>query len=419
MRNFPNVYCSFSPGMPVVNGIPGSLVDMLKKVLTNGTDLFSFPEIKVLDGIATITALTENQVFFNESTISITGCDEPLLNGIKTVRNHGPMFFDFETTAADGTYGGSIKINQPGAGFTILYTGTNEVVFISSNLDTLGVCIKVKDTNASYADIEIYESMTSLNEGINKFDPTKIATNRIFRIRKSSLANTTPMNWWLVADNTNCHFIIERRTALNNDWQKFYGDMIISFGECVSFNKSYNKNFFFTCPPSLTTVTDANYTSNNANLLGVSQDGVFSAFGERYTGCYISNNDYQQYKMGCFQSNVQVNNTSSYYILSGAERNIDFKTITPLSFFVTPFILYNAELGVPQSAQPAGYLYESLFINQKITNWQEKFKIGVINGKKYILLPFYYNSAPLANSTPTMGCDFGLIPFLIGEKWGN
>ena len=55
MRNFPNVYCSFSPGMPVINGIPGSLVDMLKKVLTNGTDLFSFPEIKVLDGVATIT----------------------------------------------------------------------------------------------------------------------------------------------------------------------------------------------------------------------------------------------------------------------------------------------------------------------------------------------------------------------------
>lgn len=415
MRNFPNVYCSFSPGMPVVNGIPGSFLEAFKKIMVNGTDKVSYTEIKVIDGLAYITALVDWQVFHEGVTINVEGCDEPLLNGFQTVKTFTKFNYCFETTAADGTYGGSIKVNQPPAGWVILYSGTNEAVFVSGNLDTLGVCIKIKETTSLYADVEIYESMTSLTDGVNKANPLMLGANRVFRIVKTNQANTVQMHYWFAADNTSCHFCIDRKIEYNPDWNVFYGDYVISFGQCTSFNKNFKKNFYF-IQPSCTSSESAGYYNIQNSLVGHNYDVNFFSNIVYYSGCYLSNNGFQNWKLSTVQAgNFSFNRT----VLSGSVNNISLIQETPANFLVSPTILFSAEINFSGSALAEGYLEEVMFFNSFLFNFKEKFKIELVNNKKYILLPIKWRNDPIYNNTTIGSNGLGMVGILLGSKWGE
>ena len=53
------------------------------------------------------------------------------------------------------------------SGWQILFSGTNEAVFISGNLDSLGVCVKVTDVNAYYTNLDFYENIPVPLQGMN------------------------------------------------------------------------------------------------------------------------------------------------------------------------------------------------------------------------------------------------------------
>lgn len=414
MRNLPNVYCSFSPGMPVINGIPGSFLEAIKKILINGTDKASYTSITVEDGKAYVTALADYQVFFNGSTINIEGCNEPLLNGFKTVEGHSKYNFWFTTTAADGAYDGAIKINQPPSGWEILYSGTNEAVIISSNLDTLGVCIKIKDTNSTYAEIEIYESMSSLTVGVNKFNPTFFASNRVYRIVKSGVANSSAMNWWLIADNTSVHLSIERKNNINNNFSYYFGDYVISFGQCNSLDKAYSKNFYYLQPTS-TSSDSVGYYNLTGSIVGFCNPNGYWSVIDRYTGCFISNNNFQNWKLA-----TVLCGTSSYTVavnISGSRSNFNFYEDIPVETLVTPHVLLTTEVYTASAAIPTGIIKEALYIATNQYGNKEKFSLEVINGKKYILLPLKHRNSSDAPGTTYDGDSLGLVAFLIDSKW--
>ena len=414
MRNFPNVFCSFSPGMPIINGIPGSFLEAIKKILINGTDKASYTSITVQDGKAYVTALADYQVFFNGSTINIEGCNEPLLNGFKTVEGHSKYNFWFTTTVADGAYDGAIKINQPPCGWEILYSGTNEAVIISSNLDTLGVCIKIKDTNSTYAEIEVYESMSNLTTGINKFNTAFFEINRVFRIVKSGTANSSAMNWWLIADNTSVHLSIDRKNNVNNNFSYYFGDYVISFGQCTTLDKIYSKNFYYIQPTSKNT-DPAGYYDANGSLVGFSHPNGYTSQLNRYSGCFISNNNSQNWRLSTLL--CATSSTTGSWNLSGSSNNFNFYDEIPLETLVTPHVLLTTEVYTAGAAVPTGIIKEALFISSNQYHAKEKFSIEIINGKKYILLPLnvkgYYDSP----DTMYNNANLGIVAFLIDSKW--
>ena len=88
------------------------------------------------------------------------------------------------------------------------------------------------------------------------------------------------------------------------------------------------------------------------------------------------------------------------------------------SFLVSPYIFYTSDFANNGSSQPVGYLKECLFYKTFLTSYVDKMSIETINGKKYINLPIFFGSnARTANSFNYY--DSGLVPFLIGEKWGD
>lgn len=423
MRNLPNVYSSFCPGAPVLNGTPGSLLDVYKACLVTGTAKISFTGITVANGIARVMAVTEGQVFLNGSRIAVEGCDEPLLNGVFEVDSHNSTSFTYKTTAADGSYGGQIKINQPGAGWQILFTGTNEAVFVSGNLDTLGVCIKISDLTAYTAVFEFYENMTSLTAGVNRADLNGLyGGNRHARISKSYGANANPVAWWLVADNTSCHFANDRwdSNTTTPTIEQFVGGMPFSFGEMSAMAESDKKNFYYNGPSATTGTSNGVYDSNYTFSIGYFRNTTPT---DSYThGCVLTETSKNTRGwMKLYVSATPAVYTNDSAVSAGNKLFRQSYKLRPNFLLAEHFMVgygpsrYTSVLG---DQILLGTLKETKFMNNGNWGQVKNFGIETINGKRYVMVPifFYYT----ARSSTTI--DFnsvGLMPILIGESWGD
>lgn len=421
MRNLPNVYCSYSPGMPVLNGTPGSLLEVYKACLVTGTTKVAFGNIVVANGIAKLTAVTENQVFFNGSTIAIEGCDEPNLNVTVAVESHSTTGFTFKTTVADGTYGGSIKINQPGSGWQILFSGTNEAVFVSGNLDSLGVCIKISDINAYHATVDVYENMSSLTVGVNKLNiPVMFDDNRTLRIVKSGYANATPVHWWLIADNTNVHFSNDRWDASTTQvpFDQFLGGFVFSWGQFQSYTDSDKKNFFITGQRCYTGTSNGSYYSTYNFNIGyyantTPTDGY--CHGAVLTESLRSTRGWMKLYVSTFIAPF-TNNSA----ISGRNSNYKMSMRSRPNFLVADymFVGHGPTKGTLIDSVILGRPREVKFHNGAVFGQTRNFDIDIIDGKKFINLPIYfYYTTRTYGSIDIASC--GMLPFLIGEKWGD
>jgi hypothetical protein len=414
MRNKPNIYCSFCPGAPIINGVPGSFLETLKAVLINGTTPVSYPNIVVLDGVAKITALSDYQVFFNEATIVVEGCDEPLCNGKVVVLEHGQNYFCWETEAADGTYGGNIKVRQPPAGWELLFSGTNDAVIASGNMDSLGINVRIIDTNARQATLEFYEHMTSLTAGINKVDPVAVGgSGNMFVANKSYYASTMLNHWWIVADNTTVHVNIEiHATTAVATWNDIHGNATFSFGELELFAENNNKNFYFQSYRGSTTFNGylMGYSNWNYNL---GTQGVYSANGT-YNSSFILYNDYDRYIARQLFLCTPTFGVDSVNRPSGNYSNIAFNSTVMPENFATEYYAFSM-LG-SGTFSLLGKVVEARHYNVNCYPMFEKYKIAMINNKKYINLPVHM---PFSNSDLILfgNQDVGLLPILISDVW--
>lgn len=421
MRNLPNIYSSYCPGTPAMNGVPGSLLEVYKACLVNGTSKVSFNNIVVANGVATIKAVVEGQVYFNGSRITIEGCDEPLLNGTVEVSAHNLTTFSFKTTVADGTYGGAIKINQPGAGWQILFSGTNEAVFISGNLDSLGVCLKIIDTNAYQATVEVYENMTSLTAGINRLNwETMYDSGRHYRICKSGYANAVAQHYWLAADNTNCHISIDRQdsSTLSVAFENFVGGPIMSWGQFESFAEADKKNFFITGLCGYVSSGNGNYNSTYNYNIGWYANTTPT---DSYLHMAILTNSLKGIR-GWMKGYVSaqpapfLNNSQASGALVGNRLSYKLKP----NFLTTDYLItgHGPSRGTMIDPLLMGYIKETKFYNVAAYGALRNFSIDEINGKRYINLPtLYYYTTRSSNTAPQ--AQLGLIPMLVGEKWGD
>lgn len=427
MHNYPNIYTSYGPGMPIISGVPGSFLDAMKKVLVTGTDPVSISPIVVLAGVATITMTVDDQVFLNGARIAITGCDEPQLNNIFEVDYHSRLLMKFNTSVADGTYGGSnLKINQPAAGWNLLFTGTNVAVFSSGNMNSLGVCVKITDTNALYADFEFYENMTSLNDGVNKWNPVIHSPTRVTRFFKSRNATAVRQEYWIAADNTNVHISVERiyTTAVYSPtiFQGFRGGVLTSFGECQSFNNLDKRNFYFNSSGRSETndgVSTFYYgntdTFSPGQFLGVNYDFVY--YTPYWNGCLLTENSFignSWTKLCIYPTFIHAGNVIR---MSGGSSRIQTNNKLPPLYLMSDSLVYSTDPFSASTVNTFGRIKELLYANQQIVGaYRNGSKIS-FNGKKYILLPIYkYTDGIAWNSYDNT--VMGMIPILIGESWG-
>ena len=149
MRNMPRVFTSFMPNAPRLPGVPGAMLDIFKKCLSGGWTPFDILKIDVSNGIATISMSATSYSLPDYCRLMISDCDEPQLNKEWTITRGGNTAAQFETTVADGTYGGAIKAVPEPAGWELVFSGTNEAIIRSANQDSSRTIVKIVDQNAT------------------------------------------------------------------------------------------------------------------------------------------------------------------------------------------------------------------------------------------------------------------------------
>lgn len=186
-------------GAPVLAGQAGSLIGVLDACLITGFGLVSASAVNVASGVATAT-IPSGTPFDIDSNILVAGATDAAINGTFRVSATSATTVSWPTTAANGAAAGTITIKvAPVIGWTKPFSDTNLAVYKSTDPQSYGMYVRVDDTNALYARVVGYESMSDVNTGTGPF-PTSVQQSGGGYWPKSSTANSNPIDWVVSAD---------------------------------------------------------------------------------------------------------------------------------------------------------------------------------------------------------------------------
>ena len=120
------------PDAPVLNGVAGSLIDLLTACLVTGFGLRTAVSLVVSGGVATLTLANEAKNANRLHTVvlveGVTGA-LTALNGEQKITFASPTELKFATAAADGTATGAITVKTAPAGWEKKFPGRVESMF--------------------------------------------------------------------------------------------------------------------------------------------------------------------------------------------------------------------------------------------------------------------------------------------------
>jgi len=196
------------PGAPVLNGVAGSLLDLLDACLCTGFGLRSATSLVVSGGVATLTlgndAKNPNLL---RSVILVEGVTGALtaLNGEQRVTFASSTELKFATAAADGTATGTITVKTAPAGWEKKFPGTNTAAFKSLDVTSLGAHLWVNDASTLTANVRLYENMTGVDAGTGAAPTVAESATGAFWT-KSIAANATANRWDFFADSRSGYY---------------------------------------------------------------------------------------------------------------------------------------------------------------------------------------------------------------------
>ena len=191
-------FSSLMANSPVLNGVAGSLIALLDAVLVNGFGLKSADSLVVSGGVATISVSTGHSAVV-DSVISVANATPSDLNGEQRVIAVTGNTVSFATSVSNQTATGAITFKIAAAGWTKAFSGTNLAAYKSPDLTATGSYLRVDDTNARFAKVVGYETMTDINTGSGAF-PTTVQMATGLWWSKSQSADTVARPWFVLAD---------------------------------------------------------------------------------------------------------------------------------------------------------------------------------------------------------------------------
>lgn len=185
-------------GAPTLNGLAGSLINVLNACLINGFGLKNVDTCTVTSGVAKLNISTGHSSVVG-SVVLVDGATPSALNGEQRVTAITPVSVSFATSLSDQTATGTITVKQAPAGWVSPFVGTNIATYKSPNLAATGCVLRVDDTETRYSRVVGYEAMTDINTGTGQF-PTTAQRSGGSYWSKSSTADSVTRSWRLFSD---------------------------------------------------------------------------------------------------------------------------------------------------------------------------------------------------------------------------
>lgn len=257
MADRPYIIHANLPNAPVLNGTPGSLINLLDAVLVNGWNIGTITSIVVEDGIATCTFNSTNGEYFEDdrSDVKISGMSEPGLNGVFKITDYGSNYVKWETSVSNNTYNDSGTIGIPALGWSKVFSGVNEAVYRTLNTNDNRYFYKIIDKQAHYANVESYRIMENINTGKEPIS-TFMDSNSFYVLGKSLNANNKKRFWMIIGDDIGFYYlhngVFDYSRNLKLDiplYATYLGSYVDSANEkmynaCLALNKHLINNSF-------------------------------------------------------------------------------------------------------------------------------------------------------------------------------
>lgn len=220
-------------GAPVIQGnAPGCLIAVLDCLLINGWGLAAPQSLTVAAGVATAT-FAGATAWDVGAVIEVTGASPAEINGRWRVATSSGNTLTFATTAADGTYTGTMGIKYAGAGWEKVFSGTNRAAYRSTDVTGSRFYLRIDDSNGLYARVRGYEAMTDIDTGTGLFPlDAQIAAGGGYW-HKAETSNATAIPYLLAAD---AKLLLQAMCLGVANGAHYITTAVYGFGEGVALN---------------------------------------------------------------------------------------------------------------------------------------------------------------------------------------
>lgn len=189
-------------GAPVINGnTPGCLIAALDALLVSGWGAAAPATVTVASGVATATFASAT-AWQPHAVIEVSGGTPSAINGKARVATSAGNTLTWATSAADGTYTGSISIKYASAGWEKVFSGgTTKAVYRSTDVTGSRCYYRVDDSGNQSARVRGFAEMTNVDTGSEPF-PTNAQISGGGYLHKSIVAgNSTPIPYLVAASS--------------------------------------------------------------------------------------------------------------------------------------------------------------------------------------------------------------------------
>lgn len=220
-------FSSSDGGVPQLSGTPGAKAAVLEACLITGFNEQPVAQLTWSNGVATART-NQNNRFSEYDVVLVQGANTADFNGEFRLQSasENEVKFAVAGSGLPATISGNITIKKaPVGGWVQVFSGSNTVAYRSDDQVSRKHCLRIDDTEARFARVRGYESMTSINNGTAPWPtPTQYGGNGLTWI-KSDAANAVAKEWILIADS--CFFyLFTRPWAAQGMSAVWFGDLV-------------------------------------------------------------------------------------------------------------------------------------------------------------------------------------------------
>lgn len=380
-------FASTMAGAPTLNGVAGSIIDILNSCLVTGFGSKTATSLIVASGIATFTHTGGQSAAQPNAVIQVDGVTGGLagLNGEQKVLTSNATTVTFATALADGTAAGTITMKIAPAGWTKPFTGTNLAAFRNDTVTGTGSYLRVDDTATQNARVLGYLTMSDINTGTNAF-PLEAQVSGGDWWTKSSAASATAAPWFIFADNRMVYFARAYNLANPTDFQ------LSAFGDVISTKSS--DPYCAIISGEISNVSSAN-VAGNLSYYYASAGAASGMYSPRsYTGIGSS------IPMG--KTFPALNGLGSFGTSGGNTSGTPFPNPTDGGVYVVPHYVFEAQTGganVHRGVSPGFYCSPQLVPNSSFSPGDLVTGVTGLSGR-------VLKALTCVNSTPKGVCFF-------------
>lgn len=185
-------------GAPTLNGTAGSLIAVLDAFLVNGFGTKAVDSAQVTEGVCRL-AITGASAAVDHAVIQLAGVtgSGAVLNGLQRVDKATTSYVEFACDLPDGALTGTITFKIAPLGWEKVFSKTNVAVYRSPDPAGTRAFYRVDDTNALYAQVQMYEAMADVDSGVAA---APASPSGGFYWHKRQSASSSGVYWVLVGD---------------------------------------------------------------------------------------------------------------------------------------------------------------------------------------------------------------------------